>query len=203
MDDHSRFVVNHGLFKSATAEAVLEVLKGAMAKHGLPREILTDNGPQFVTWKGVTRFEKLLQQLGIYHTKARPHHPQTLGKIESFHRNIERELLNVEVFRTMAEAATRISWYIEHYNYSRPHEGIGGFTPADRYFGIAQEVERWQKEKKALGNEEVVAAGPPAVFVVGKVLGHQVRLEDSGGRLELHVDGKLFKAMDLIPKKVV
>jgi transposase InsO family protein/transposase-like protein len=203
LDDHSRFVVNHGLFKSATAEAVLEVLKGAMAKHGLPREILTDNGPQFVTWKGVTRFEKLLKQLGIYHTKARPHHPQTLGKIESFHRNIERELLNVEVFRTMEEAATRIGQYIEHYNYSRPHEGIGGFTPADRYFGIAQEVERWQKEKKALGNEEVVAAGPPAIFVIGKVFGHQVRLEDSGGRLELHVDGKLLKAMDLIPKKIV
>jgi len=203
LDDHSRYVVNHGLFRKADAEAVLEVLKGAMAKHGLPKEILTDNGPQFVTWKGVTRFEKLLHKLGIYHTRARPHHPQTLGKLESFHRNIERELLNVEVFRTMEEARERIAQYIEHYNYARPHQGIGGFTPADRYFGIAQEVERWQKQKKALGNEAVVAAGPPAIFLVGKVFDHQVRLEDSGGRLELYVDGKLVRSMDLVPKRVL
>ena len=203
LDDHSRYVVSYGLFKQATAEAVLEVLKGAMAKHGLPREILTDNGPQFVTWKGVTRFEKLLQGLGIYHTKARPHHPQTLGKLESFYRNIERELLNVEVFRSLEEAQERIAQYIEHYNYVRPHQGIGGFTPADRYFGIAQEVERWQKEKKALKNEAVVAAGPPAIFLVGKVFDHQVRVEDSGGHLELYVDGRLVKSMDLVPRRVL
>lgn len=80
LDDHSRYLVNHGLFKQATAEAVLEVLKRAMAKHGLPKEILTDIGSQFVTWMGVARFEKPLQGLGIYHTEARLHHPHS-GKV--------------------------------------------------------------------------------------------------------------------------
>ncbi|TDA65505.1 MAG: transposase [Clostridia bacterium] len=66
----------------------------------------------------------------------------TLGKLESFHRSIERELLNVEVFRSLEEVQERITQYIEHYNYVRPHHGIGGFTPADRHFGISREVER-------------------------------------------------------------
>ncbi len=41
LDDHSRFIVNYALVKSPTADAVLEVLKGAMAKHGLPIEGLS------------------------------------------------------------------------------------------------------------------------------------------------------------------
>ena len=129
LDDHSRFIVNYALVKSPTADAVLEVLKGAMTKHGLPKEILTDRGAQFTAWNGVTRFEKLLKRLGIYHTKARAHHPQTCGKIEAFHRNIQRELINVEIFRSMEEACESIGRYIEHYNYSRTHEGIEGYTP--------------------------------------------------------------------------
>jgi hypothetical protein len=96
--------------------------------------------------------------------------------VEAFNKTIERELINVEIFRTMEEAGERIHRFIEHYNYGRTHQGIGVFTPADRYFGIGEEVARWQKEKRQKGNEEVVAAGESSIFLIGRCLGHQVRI---------------------------
>ena len=200
IDDHSRFVVGFSLVATATAEAVMETLKSAFIKHGLPKEILTDNGTQFVAWQGVTRFEKLLGRLGIHHTKARPHHPQTLGKIESFHRNIKRELLDVERFSSQEEAVQRVGAYLDHYNYARPHQGIGGFTPADRYFGIADEVKRHLAERKADGNETVAVGKPPAVFLMGKLFGHAVRIQDQAGTLLVHLDGRQVYSADLTPK---
>jgi transposase len=52
LDDHSRFVVGYGLHASQSSALVLEVLRAAIASHGTPEEILTDNGNQYVTWRG-------------------------------------------------------------------------------------------------------------------------------------------------------
>ena len=202
IDDHSRFVVGFSLGTETTAAAVMETLRGAFIKHGLPKEILTDRGSQFTAWQGVTQFEKLLGRLGIYHTKARSHHPQTMGKIESFHRNIKRELIDVERFASQEEAAQRVGAYIDHYNYARPHQGIGGFTPADRYFGIADEVKRHLQERKDLGNEAVVAGKSPTIFLMGKLFGHSVRVQDEAGRLVVHLDGHQVYNMDMMPQRI-
>ena len=49
---------------------------------GVPNEILTDNGSQYVTWRGTSQFTKELRKLGIGHLVAKPRRPQTLGKID-------------------------------------------------------------------------------------------------------------------------
>jgi len=59
IDDHSRYIVSHGLFRQQTADAVLEVLRGGIGQWGAPREILSDNGRQFVAWRGKTKFQKV------------------------------------------------------------------------------------------------------------------------------------------------
>ena len=51
LDDHSRFVVGYGLHPGASSALVLEVLRAGIASYGPPVEILTDNGPQYVTWR--------------------------------------------------------------------------------------------------------------------------------------------------------
>src|SRR5262249_37418639 len=52
MDDHSRFIVGYGLHASQSSALVLEVLRAALTSYGTPQEILTDNGSQYVTWRG-------------------------------------------------------------------------------------------------------------------------------------------------------
>ena len=61
MDDHSRFLVGYGLHASASTALVLEVVRAAIASYGPPEEILTDNGPQYVTWRGKSQFSRELE----------------------------------------------------------------------------------------------------------------------------------------------
>jgi len=78
MDDHSRFITGYGLHASQSAALVLEVLRAAIAGYGVPAEILTDNGSQYITWRGKSQFTRELEKRGIKQIVARPRRPQTL-----------------------------------------------------------------------------------------------------------------------------
>jgi transposase InsO family protein len=78
LDDHSRFLVGYGLHASQSAALVLEVFRAAAASYGVPAEVLTDNGSQYVTWRGTGAFTKELQKRGVGQVVAAPRHPQTL-----------------------------------------------------------------------------------------------------------------------------
>src|SRR5437899_6379976 len=80
LDDHSRFIVGYGLHASQSTALVLEVLRAALTSYGVPEEILTDNGTQYVTWRGKSLFSKELEKRGIKQTVARPRHQRTLRK---------------------------------------------------------------------------------------------------------------------------
>jgi transposase InsO family protein len=78
--------------------------------------------------------------MGIKHICSRPYHTQTLGKIESFWRNMYQELLSrgtITIFEDMQE---KVKKWIDMYNFKRPHQGICGLVPADRFFGIDKQV---------------------------------------------------------------
>jgi transposase len=72
MDDHSRFLVGYGLHASQSSALVLEVLRAAITSYGNPQEILTDNGSQYVTWRGKSLFSKELEKRGIKQIVAAP-----------------------------------------------------------------------------------------------------------------------------------
>jgi transposase InsO family protein len=205
LDDCSRMIVGWGLFREQTADNVLEVLRGALVRFGVPREILTDQGAQFKQWGGVTRFEKLLKRLKVEHIKARAHHPQTCGKIEAFHKSIHRELIDKEFFITQEQAVEKIGRFIEHYNYGRPHSSLDGFTPSDRYFGIVEALKKYiadyqapKNKQEETGQEQLGVARASKLYLVGKVLGHDVRLQELGGQLSIHLDQRPFKEVNLL-----
>ena len=104
LDDHSRFLVSYGLHASQSTALVLEVLEAGIANYGPPDEILTDNGAQYVTWRGKSQFTRRLEQRGIRQLVARPQRPQTLGKIERFWGTLWREFLETAIFADLAEA---------------------------------------------------------------------------------------------------
>ena len=93
MDDNSRFLVGWGLYRFQKGENVMEVFRAAIEKRGMPKEVLSDNGRQYHSWRGTSKFTSMLTKLGIRHIRSRPYHPQTCGKIESFWRNLNQECL--------------------------------------------------------------------------------------------------------------
>jgi len=140
LDDYSRFVVGHGLLKESSADQAISTLRKAISRHGKPERVLTDRGGEFHTWGGDSAFTAFLEGECIAHSLARPHHPQTCGKIEALHATLEKELLGVVRFDSFSHARREVSKYFERYNFERTHMGIGGVTPADRYAGRVETV---------------------------------------------------------------
>jgi transposase InsO family protein len=199
VDDHSRYVVGWGLFRQQNADAVLEVLKGSIGQWGAPREILSDNGRQFVAWRGRTRFQKVLRQQGVQHVRSAPHHPMTLGKIERFWQTIWREFLEEAVFASFADACGRLEHWIHYFNHQRPHQGLDGACPADRFYGIADDVEEAVRQgcqenslRLALGQEP-----QPPLYLLGQLGGADVRVVRKGEEIEVKVGNAVHEVIRL------
>ena len=131
-DDASRFIVHYGIFENATGNNAIAVLREATAKHGRPASVLTDHGSQFYAneseykRRGAAEFERELVKLDIKHILARVNHPQTNGKLERFHGEIQRKQ---KWFDGIDEL---IHWY----NYTKPHMSLDWDnleTPAKAY----------------------------------------------------------------------
>jgi hypothetical protein len=109
--------------------------------------VLTDNGSQYVTWRGKSAFAWELEKRGIKQEVAAPRRPQTLGKLERFWGTLWRECVEGAIFVDFGDAQRRIGLFIDYYNFQPPHQGIGGLVPADRFFGAAPEVLRALQER--------------------------------------------------------
>jgi len=79
---------------------------------------------------------------------SRPKHPQTLGKIERFWVRCGGSVYSGPC-SSIWRMHRRIGWFIDHYNFQRPHQGCDGLTPADRFFSAAPTVLQSLKERVA------------------------------------------------------
>jgi transposase InsO family protein len=201
LDDHSRFIVSYGLHASQSTALTLEVLRAGLASYGAPEEILTDNGAQYVTWRGKSAFTKELEKRGIKQIVATPRRPQTLGKIERFWGTLWRECVQSAIFLDLGDAQRRIGLFIDSYNFQRVHSGIGGLVPADRFFNAAPEVLDTLKARVAANALELARNGIPKqpFYLTGQVGGQPFSLHAEGERVILTGAAGTRKEIDLIP----
>jgi len=192
LDDYSRYVTGLELFRSQTAQNVIEVFRRAASEYNPPKEMLTDNGRQYTSWRGNSRFETELKKDRIHHIKSRPHHPMTLGKIERFWKTIFLEFLGRAQFESFEDAVERTRQWVKYYNHKRPHQGIGGLCPADRYFEIQSELRKTIEKGIQENLLEMALRGKPRkpFYMVGRMDGQSVVLRAEKGRLRLSVDGE-------------
>jgi len=137
LDDHSRFCVSATLMPRATARGVCSAFAAALRRHGVPAEVLTDNGRVF-TGRFAGRdvevlFDRICRENGITHRLTAPYSPTTTGKIERFHRALRVEFLAGRLFTSQAQAQAELDAWVAHYNTDRPHQGIGMATPVQRF----------------------------------------------------------------------
>jgi transposase InsO family protein len=192
LDDHSRFIVSYGLHASQSAALVVETFKAGITSYGAPQEMLTDNGAQYVTWRGTSQFAHECQRRGVKHIVATPRRPQTLGKTERFWGTLWREMLEVAVFTDLNEARQRIGLFIDHYNFQRPHQGIGGLVPADRFFAAAPQVRKTLQERLAANALELSRSGVPKapLYLAGNLGGQPLSLHGEGDQVVLQHNGQ-------------
>jgi len=75
-----------------------------------------------------------LEEQDINHTRGRPYHPQTQGKIERWHRSLKNQIL-LDNYYLPSELEERIRQFVDYYNHERYHESLNNLTPADVYYG--------------------------------------------------------------------
>jgi len=193
--------VSYGLHASQSTALVLEVFRAGITSHGAPEEVLTDNGAQYITWRGKSVFTKECEKRGIKQVVAAPRRPQTLGKIERFWGTLWRECLEAALFLDMGEARTRIGHFIDYYNFQRPHQGLEGLVPADRFFGAAPDVLRTLKERVAANALELARHGVPKApfYLTGQVGGKGFSVHAEGERMILTREAGTREEIALTP----
>ena len=105
---------------------LLTVLDDLVVRHGPPEYLRSDNGPEF-TAKLVRR---RLGRVGVETLFIEPGSPWENGYNESFNGKLRDELLNGEIFYSLAQAAVLVEQWRREYNTVRPHSACGGFPPA-------------------------------------------------------------------------
>jgi transposase InsO family protein len=134
MDDYSRYILAWRLCSGMSAEDVKATIDDAIAVSGVdhvyvnhrPR-LLSDNVKQYLADQGFT------------HTRGKPYHPMTQGKIERYHRSMKNILL-LDNYYCPKDLTAQIGAFVDHYNHRRYHESLGNVTPADVYTGRAAEI---------------------------------------------------------------
>jgi putative transposase len=199
LDDRSRYVVGWGLSASSSSKMVLEAFEAAIADYGAPREVLTDQGPQYATWRGKSAFAKLCERRGIKHILARPRRPQTVGKTERFWGTLWRECLEGAVCRDLEDARSRVAHFVGHYNFQRPHRALEGLVPADRFFEAADAVREALARRVAENALELARHGTPRkpFYLTGRVGDREVSIFAEGERVVLAEAGKEREEVDL------
>jgi transposase InsO family protein len=139
IDDHSRFVVCAKVVERATARPVCAALVEALRRHGVPEQVLTDNGKVFTARFGLgpgpVLFDQVCHDNGITHPLTAPYSPTTTGKIERLHKTIRAEFLTEHDRRhaTLADAQAALDAWVVEYNTERPHQSCGGRPPVERF----------------------------------------------------------------------
>ena len=137
LDDHSGFCVAAGLIERANARAVCRVFRAALDRHGVPEELLTDNGKVFTgrlgPHPGEVLFDRICREQGITHLLTGVRCPTTTGKIERFHKTLRAELLTGHRFDSLDQAHQLLDAWVTNDNHHRPHQAIAMLVPAQRF----------------------------------------------------------------------
>jgi transposase InsO family protein len=131
IDDHSR-VARVQVLPDERSDAAVQMLRdtvGWYRAQGIGvTAIMTDNGSCYRSHA----FRVACVELGVQHRRTRPYTPRTNGKAERFIQTALREWAYAEAYDTSDERAKALPRWVESYNTTRPHTGIGGIPPMDR-----------------------------------------------------------------------
>jgi transposase InsO family protein len=142
LDDYSRYIIAWILSTGMTATDVKETLDRAVEVtdvtdvrvHHRPR-LLSDNGSAYIS----KELASYLAEKEIAHTRGRPYHPMTQGKIERYHRTM-KNVVTLQNYHVPWELEKELERFVHYYNHERYHEALGNLTPADVYHGRDREI---------------------------------------------------------------
>ena len=136
VDEYTRECLAIDVGGQIRSTRVIEQLERLVAERGAPRHLRSDNGPEFVS-RAILRW---LARRGIETAFIDPGKPWQNGLDESFNGKFRDECLNMEWFRSRAEAKVIIEAWRREYNEVRPHSSLGQLTPNEFINQLSEEA---------------------------------------------------------------
>jgi len=208
LDDHSRYLVALEQLDSIRGELVRERLQQAFIGCGVPEAMLMDHGTPW--WgrqapQGLTRLALWLIRQGVELHFSRVRHPQTQGKVERFHGELQRA---AERRGLPVEPVARQSWLNEYrweHNHFRPHQALGMATPASRWQPSTRRYDprpaEWQYPEGAhvlkVDAEGKIKLGGHHWTISLALAGERVQLEQIHERVLVFYCRTLIRELDL------
>lgn len=137
VDDHSRLAYAEVLSdeRGETAAGFLDRAVQWFGDRGITIErLLSDNGSCYRS----RAHAQACRQLGIRHSFTRPYRPRTNGKAERFIQTLINEWAYAPIYGNSAERTSRLTPWLTHYNYTRPHGSLGHKPPGSRLNNLAR-----------------------------------------------------------------
>jgi putative transposase len=133
VDDFTRENLCLVVDTSLPAARVIRELKAVIAVRGLPRQCVSDNGPEFTSLAML----RWAQDLHLDWRYIDPGKPQQNAFIESFNGRLRDEFLNETLFTSLRQARVEFARWQRDYNTERPHSALGDLTPIEYATRIA------------------------------------------------------------------
>ena len=131
IDDHARIGFSD-MYPNERQESAVQFLRNAVAYFASLgvriKAVLTDNGSAFRS----KDFNRACAKLGLKHRYTRAYRPQTNGKAERFIQSALREWAYGFTYQQSNQRTEALDAWMHHYNWHRPHQGIGGISPMAR-----------------------------------------------------------------------
>ncbi|GMR22354.1 MAG: hypothetical protein BMS9Abin37_0699 [Acidobacteriota bacterium] len=132
-DAFSRFPIGARVFpQEPTAEAIVQLFRNSVQRFGLPRHVVTDQGSQFTA----KCFRDALTNAGVRQRFGAIGKVGSIALIERFWRSLKHSLA-LKHFKPLVlrELEKRVELGLLYYAFLRPHQSLGGATPAEVYLG--------------------------------------------------------------------
>jgi putative transposase len=127
VDDYTRECLAIEVDTSLSGARVVRVLEELKKQRGLPQQIRSDNGPEFVS----RAVDQWAYEQGLRWHTIQPGRPMENGYVESFNGRFRDECLNENWFTDLADARAKIAEWKQDYNQSRPHSALRYLTPLE------------------------------------------------------------------------
>ncbi|HYH72365.1 MAG TPA: IS481 family transposase, partial [Nocardioides sp.] len=141
IDDHSRFAVASHVAWGETVMDAIRVVDKAIAEHGVPQRLLSDNGIALnPSRRGLLgQLVDHVSRLGVEAITGKPYKPTTQGKNERFHQTLFRYLDKQPLAESLAQLQVQVDAFDRVYNTERPHQALPGrVTPLTAWEATAK-----------------------------------------------------------------
>lgn len=125
IDHHNRKCLGIFVDFSLPSIKVIEALERVIDFYGKPKSIRTDNGPEFTS----KRFTLWMHKRKIEHIRIQPAKPAQNGIVERFNRTFREDILDANIFQSIAHVQQKSNDWIDEYNNERPHQSLKYSTP--------------------------------------------------------------------------